>query len=62
MQFRDSIIINQEEERKVRYVRKMPKMHFEEKIMAKCVLYIFSYKNILLKYTKTVKCSQERVI
>ena len=40
-----------------RYNIKMHKMHFEEEIVAKCVL-TFYYKNILLKYNKQETVTQ----
>ena len=37
--------------------KKWPKMHFEEKILEKKACLHFSYKNILLKYSKNMKRS-----
>ena len=58
MQFRD-IDYQSRGEKSLDILEKFPKMCFEEKIVAKCVSYIFSYKNILLKYTKKKQTNKQ---
>ena len=45
---------------KVKYIRKMAHNALWREDCGKMRAYIFSYKNILLKYTKTVKWSQKK--
>ena len=47
---------------KVKYIRKIAQNALWREDWGKMRAYIFSYKNILLKYTKTVEWSKKKVI
>ena len=54
-----TVIRNRGGERSLAISKKWSKVHFEEKILAKSMLH-FSYKNILLKYSKNMKWSPKK--
>ena len=52
-----TVIKNRRGKESLALSKKWPKMHFEEKILEKKACLHFSYKNILLKYSKNMKRS-----
>ena len=52
-----TVIKNRRGKESLALSKKWPKMHFEEKILEKKACLHFSYKNILLKYSKNMKQS-----